>query len=201
MALSGSPELLPTIDDVVFSLSPALPERLLGTAANPDWHFTPEEVQRGIISGRIAALGFEGDGAHVDTAQPGDSLIFVSPAVRVRRMSGDINRDYPHITHGEMLASVVCRAWDIPYSYRDFLALVGGGGVPAQKPQSTGRGSCYFRYSSGERHFELQGSLPRDNRALTALQSAFEQVLGDEVVVGIGQVPAHIYHLRAAGDG
>jgi hypothetical protein len=196
MALSGPPELLPTIDDVVFSLGPALRERLLGTAEHPDWHFMPEEVRRGIISGRVATMGFEDDGSQTSTPEPSDLLTFVSPAVRVKRMGGDLNRDYPHITHGEMLASVVCRAWDIPYSYRDFLALVGIDGMPAQKPGATGNGSCYFRYASTERIFLLQGRLPRDRGRLAALQPAFEKALGD-TTIGIGQVPPHLYHLRA----
>lgn len=198
MAQIRSPELLPTIDDVVFSLGPALPERLLRTAENPDWHFIPEEVRRGIVSGRVAVIGFEDDGAQVDSTEPSDLLVFVSPAVRVRRMSGDPNRDYPHITHGEMLASVVCRAWDIPYSYRDFLALVGSDGMPAQKRGTAGGGSCYFRYDTREGLFLLQGRLPQGREALTALQPAFENALGDRITVDIGQVPAHLYHLRAA---
>ena len=198
MAWSRSLELLPTIDDVVFSLGPALPARLLSTAENPDWHFIPEEVQRGIISGRIAVIGFEDDGAQIDSREPSDLLVFISPAVRVRRMSGDPNRDYPHITHGEMLASVVCRAWDLPYSYRDFLALVGSDGMPAQKRGTTGSGSCYFKYSSSEGLFLLQGRLPQGREGLTALQPAFEKALGNAITVGIGQVPPHLYHLRAA---
>ena len=198
MALSRSPELLPTIDDVVFSLGPALAERLLGTAENPDWHFIPEEVRRGIISGRIAVIGFEDEGAQIDSPEPSDLLVFVSPALRVRRMSGDPNRGYPHITHGEMLASVVCRAWDIPYSYRDFLALVGSDGMPAQKRGTTGSGSCYFKYASSEGLFLLQGRLPQGREGLAALQPAFEKALGDKITVGIGQVPPHLYHLRVA---
>jgi hypothetical protein len=194
MAPSRSPELLPTIDDVVFSLGPALPARLLGTAENPDWHFIPEEVRRGVISGRVAVIGFEDDGAQ---AEPSDLLVFVAPAVRVRRMSGDPNRDYPHITHGEMLASVVCRAWDLPYSYGDFLALVGSDGMPAQRRGTTGSGSCYFRYDSKGKLFLLQGRLPQGREALTALQPAFEKALGDTMTVDIGQVPPHLYHLRA----
>jgi hypothetical protein len=197
-ALSGSPELLPTIDDVVFSLGPALLDRLLSTAENPDWHFLPEEVRRGIISGRIAAIGVEDEGAQTSTPEPGDLLTFVSPAVRVKRMGGDPNSEYPHITHGEMLASVVCRAWDIPYSYRDFLALLGSDGVPAQKQGATASGSCYFRYVSTERLFLLQGRLPQERERLVALRPAFEEALGETVAVGIGQVPPHLYHLRTA---
>lgn len=196
MARSRSPEALPTIDDVVFSLGPALLERLLGTAKNPDWHFLPEEVERGTISGRVAVVGFEDDGVQTDVSEPGDLLIFASPAVRVRRMSDDPNRDYPHVTHGEMLASVVCRAWDIPYSYRDFLALVGSEGMPAQKRGTTGSGSCYFKYDSSEGLFLLQGRLPQGREGLTAVQHAFEKALGDSITVGIGQVPPHLYHLR-----
>lgn len=195
--MNRSPESLPTIDDVVFSLGPALPERLLATAKNPDWHFLPEEVQRGVISGRIAVIGFEDD-ADVGSPEPSDLLVFISPAVRVRRASGDPNRDYPHITHGEMLASVICRAWDIPYSYRDFLALLGSDRIPAQRRGATGSGSAYFRYSSSEGLLLIQGRLPQGLEALTALQSAFEKVLGDTISVGIGQVPSHLYHLRAA---
>lgn len=190
--------LLPTIDDIVFSLGPALRERLLLTAEEPDWHFNPEEVRRGIISGRIAVIGFE-DGSQEDT-DPSDLLIFVSPAVRVKRMRGDRNTEYPHITHGEMLASAVCRAWDIPYSYRDFLALVGDDGMPAQKAGATGGASRYFRYASKEGLFLLQGDLPRDRPALAALQPAFEEALGETITVGIGQVPPHLYHLRVTAD-
>ena len=195
MALRKSLEQLPTIDDVVFSLGPALPKRLLGTAEHPAWHFFPDEVRRGVISGRIAVIGFEDDGVQIDDPEPSNSLIFASPAVRVRRMSGDRNREYPHITHGEMLASVVCRAWDIPYSYRDFLALVGN--LPPQRPGAAGNGSRYFRYDSGERYFELQGRLPQDTEALVDLRPAVEEALGDAITVGIGAVPRHLYHLRA----
>lgn len=196
MPLSGSSELLPTIDDVVFSLGPALLKRLRGTAENPDWHFSPEEARRGVISGRIAVIGFADDDSLSSAAEPSDSVVFISPAVRVRRMSGDQNSDYDHITHGEMLASVVCRAWDIPYSYRDFLALVGNGGVPAQRPG--GSGSRYFRYASNEGFFQLQGRLPQDTAGLAALRPAFEKALGDTITLGVGQVPPHLYHRRTA---
>ncbi len=181
----------------MFSLGPALPERLLRTAENPDWHFIPEEVRRGIISGRVAVMGFEDDGPQIEDAEPSDLLTFVSPAVRVKRMSGDLNREYPHITHGEMLASVVCRAWDIPYSYGDFLALVGNSGMPVQRPGATGNGSCYFTFDSSQRLFVLQGRLPQDSERLTALQHVVEKALGETITVGIGQVPPHLYHLRA----
>lgn len=197
MASSRSPEVLPTIDDVVFSLGPALLERLMTTAENPDWHFFPEEVRRGIISGRIAVVGFEDDGAAPGASDPDDSLTFVSPAVRVRRSRDDQNREYPHITHGEMLASVVCRAWDIPYSYTDFLALAVTDSMPPPRVGTAGNGSRYFRYASDEGLFLLQGRLPQDREALTALRPAFEEALGGAITVGIGHVPPHLYHLRA----
>lgn len=198
--MSRAPHHLPSIDDVVFSLGPALPERLLRTAEHPDWHFIPEEVRQGVVSGRVAVIGFEDDGGWTDVPEASDLLVFVSPAVRVRRSRSDPNRDYPHITHGEMLASVVCRAWDIPYSYRDFLALVGNGSVPAQRRATSGARSCYFRYDSRGQVFTLQGRLPQDADALAALRPSFEHAFADAITVSIGQVPPHLYHLRAPAD-
>ncbi len=197
--MSRSPELLPTVDDVVFSLGPALPERLLRTAEHPDWHFIPDEVRLGTLSGRVAVIGFVDEDPQLGALEPSDVAIFVSPAVRVRRARGDPNREYPHVTHGEILASVVCRAWDIPYSYRDFLALIGADAVPAQRQGVFGGRSCYFRYVSSQGLFLLQGRLPQDREGLTALQPAFQDALGDAVTVDVGQVPPHLYHLRVLG--
>lgn len=197
--MASSPERLPTVDEVVFSLGPKLLEKLIETARQPEWHFNPEEVEKGVISGRIAVLDFMEDGSRnhtMDTPEPAGPLILVAPAVRVHRPRNDPNREYPHITHGGMLASVICRAWDIPYSYSDFCKLVGDKSVPAAKPGSTGTGSRYFRYHSEEGLFLLQGILPRDRPGLSSLRPAFEEALGDSVSVGIGEVPPHLYHLR-----
>lgn len=72
--------------------------------------------------------------------------------------------------------------------------------MPAQKRGTTGSGSCYFRYASKEGLFLLQGRLPGASDRLAALQPAFEKALGDTMTVGVGQVPAHLYHLRAAAS-